>query len=334
MAELTTMGSLSLRQGQAELLRGRRKVLALLAYLARHEAPVSRELLAQTFWAGSSDARGRHSLRQAISELRTTLGEGLEIGAAHIAVRPGSVDLDVTAFAQEIEAERWDAGLARWRGEFLPGLEDLDGGLWRSWLDSERSRLSVLRARALAALRADGGSALTTMPPSVQAAPRWAAPREVAVFSPTREITGGLLGTLSTEARAVIEAAAVLGRRVEAQPLADVAGLSRNGFASAIDELASRGMLHPAGSADEALEFTSEDARQRVYHLVATDRRRHLHALAARALTSGAGLDFDTAEHERLAAPPAESSHGRAIAVLLLLAAALAAAWYLIPRSL
>ncbi|HEX9225490.1 MAG TPA: hypothetical protein VF885_02395, partial [Arthrobacter sp.] len=257
MIELTTMGSLSLRQNAVELLPGRRKVLALLTYLVRQEGPVPREVLAQTFWTGSSEARARHSLRQAISELRTTLGEGLEIGADHVAVLPGSVQLDADAFASDIEADRCEAGLARWRGEFLPGLEDLDGGRWRSWLDRERSRLAVLRARALAAVRSDGGSARTTVPPSVQAAPRWAAPREVAAFSPTREITGGLLGTLSTEARAVIEAAAVLGRRVEAQPLSDVAGLSRNGFASAVDELAARGMLHPAGSGDEAFEFTS-----------------------------------------------------------------------------
>ncbi len=334
MAELTTMGSLSLRDGRVELLPGRRKVLALLAYLVRQGTPVPRDLLAQLFWSGGSEARSRHSLRQAISELRAALGEGLEIGAVHISVRPGSVDLDANAIARDIEAERWEAGLARWRGEFLPGLEDLEGRLWHDWLEGERSRLSLLRARALAALRPDGGSALTTLPPSVQAAPRWAAPREVATFSPTREITGGLLGTLSTEARAVIEAAAVLGRRVETQPLAEVAGLSHNGLASAVDELASRGMLHPAGSGDDALEFTSEDARQRVYHLVATDRRRHLHALAALALANGAGLAIDSAEHERLAAPPVQSSNGGSVVVLLLLAAALAAAWYLLPRLL
>jgi hypothetical protein len=333
MVELTTLGSLSLRQGGVDLLPGRRKVLALLTYLIRQGGPVPREALAQTFWMGSSEARARHSLRQAISELRTTLGEGLEIGADHVAVLPGRVQLDADVFARDIEGERWEAGLACWRGEFLPGLEDLDGGRWRSWLDGERSRLTVLRARALAAVRPDGGSARTTVPPSVQAAPRWAAPREVAAFSPTREITGGLLGTLSTEARAVIEAAAVLGRRMDSQPLSDIAGLSRNGFASAVDELTARGMLHPAGTGDEALEFTSEDARQRVYQLVAGDRRRHLHQLAARALARGTGLDFDTAEHERLSAPPPQSSDGRVVvAILLLAAAALAAAWYLIPR--
>jgi hypothetical protein len=257
----------------------------------------------------------------------------VEVGPTHVGIRPGTVHVDADAFAADVEAERWESGLARWHGEFLPGLEDLDGGRWRHWLDAERSRLTVLRARALAATRVEGGSARTTTPPSVQAAPRWAATREVAVFSPTREITGGLLGTLSTEARAVIEAASVLGRRVEAAPLADVAGLSQNGFASAVEELASRGMLHPGGG--EVLEFTSDDARQRVYQLVAADRRRHLHGLAARAVSHAGGLDLDTAEHERLATPPVESSRGRVIALVVLVTLAVAAAaWYLIPRSL
>lgn len=333
MSELTTMGSLSLRSMGADLLPGRRKVLALLAYLVRHREPVPREVLAQTFWAGSSDARARHSLRQAISELRSALGDSLEIGATHIGIQPGSVDLDVDAFQGDVDAERWEQALARWRGEFLPGLEDLDGGRWRTWLEAERGRLTMMRARALAATRTDG-STRTTVPPSVQAAPRWAAPREVAAFNPTREITGGLLGTLSTEARAVIEAAAILGQRVDARPLAGVAGLSQNGFVSALEELTSRGMLQPAGTDTGALTFTSESARQRVYQLVATDRRRHLHALAARVLAGEIGLDMDTAEHERLAAPPVEPSNRRFVVLALLLAAAaLALAWYLYPRS-
>lgn len=334
MPQLETLGGLALRVDGRDVLPGRRKVLALLAYLARQREPVAREQLARTFWPESSETRARHSLRQAIGELRSQ-GIPLEVGADDVALARGGVQVDVEAFEMDVEAERWDAALGRWRGDFLPGLDELDGPLWHSWLSGQRSRLAGFRARALAATRSDASrGAAGGLPPSLQAAPRWAN-RETAEAGPVREITGGLLGTLSTEARAVIEAASVLGRRMDAQALAAVAGLSRNGFTSALDELGGRGMLYGSPEVPGALEFSSEGARQRVYRLVGSDRRRHLHRLAAEALSAQHGVDLHTAEHQRLAAPAPTAARGRRAvltALLLLVAGATAAAlWYLLP---
>jgi DNA-binding SARP family transcriptional activator len=54
----------------------RRKVVALLAYLAVTETPHSRDALATLLWPERSQSRARAYLRRALSELNRTLGEG------------------------------------------------------------------------------------------------------------------------------------------------------------------------------------------------------------------------------------------------------------------
>lgn len=144
-----------------------------------------------------------------------------------------------------------------------------------------------------------------------------------------KEIAFGQLGTLSTDARAVLEAASVLGTRAPTAPLTRITGLSAAGFASAVMELERRGMLRLSPRQD-ALDFPGEAARHQVYRLVAPDRRRTLHAAAARALAAlpAGPADLETtAEHERLAIVPRPHHANRrlmlAISLVVLAAAVL-----------
>src|SRR6187401_1954190 len=82
MWSLVTLGSLQLvdvRSG-ADCLPGRRKELVLLAFLSRR-APrlVPRAVLAELLWGDKHEDRARASLRQALSQLRRTLGDSLDV---------------------------------------------------------------------------------------------------------------------------------------------------------------------------------------------------------------------------------------------------------------
>lgn len=284
MPQLQTLGTLTLRRDGQDLLTGRRKVLALLAYLSRSSAPLPRDLLARLFWSRSPEERARHSLRQALSELKHALGEDLRVGPSTVSLSR-NVELDVAALEAAIAAG--DTGRAGhlMRGEFLPGAEDLGGEEWLAWLAGERSRLSALMSQMSPAGTAGVSAPPATshpVPPSLHAAPRWASGHEpTAVYNPTREITVGLLGTLSTEARSVLEAAALLGDVVIEPAVAEVAALSGHALQSALEELEERGMLVAQGN---EWAFTSEGARQRVLRMISADRRRQLHAAAERVL--------------------------------------------------
>lgn len=307
MPQLQTLGTLRLRRDGQDLLSGRRKVLALLAYLGRSSAPLPRDLLARLFWPRSPEERARHSLRQALSELKHALGEDLQAGPSTVSLS-SNVEHDVAALETALAAG--DTGRAGhlWRGEFLPGAEDLGGKEWLAWLAGERARLSALMSHGTPAGASAGSvppAASHPMPPSVHAAPRWASGHEpTAVYSSTREITVGLLGTLSTEARSVLEAAALLGDVVTEPSLAEVASLSGHALQSALGELAERGMLV---AQDRDWAFTSPGARQRVLRMISADRRRQLHAAAERVLGGG----------QLLPAAQSEPTGGRRLMALL-----------------
>ena len=54
---------------------GRKKVLALLCYLATEGRKRSRRELAELFWPNSDERRARKDLRSALTRLRKALGE-------------------------------------------------------------------------------------------------------------------------------------------------------------------------------------------------------------------------------------------------------------------
>jgi DNA-binding SARP family transcriptional activator len=153
---LRALGELRLTRGDEELLPGRRKVLALLAYVAAQSPrPIGRAELAALFWGERGEAQARQSLRQALRELRGALGERIEVSTESVAVAAAAIDLDVASFHAELAAGRPAAAVERWsRGGLLAGCDDLGTAEFRDWLDAERERLRRLGIDALQRLAA------------------------------------------------------------------------------------------------------------------------------------------------------------------------------------
>jgi len=140
---LITLGRLRLLDASdVEQLSGRRKELALLAFIAcRAPRDVSRDELAALLWGERDEERARHSLRQALLRLRQTLGPALEVGPARVAVATDSLVVDASAFESDVAAGRHRDAVDRWQGEFLEGADDIGDEAFRTWLDSKRESL-------------------------------------------------------------------------------------------------------------------------------------------------------------------------------------------------
>jgi DNA-binding SARP family transcriptional activator/tetratricopeptide (TPR) repeat protein/GTPase SAR1 family protein len=139
---LRTLGSLSLEADAPSPLAGRRKLLSLLAYLARHEGVlVRRAYLAELMWPEADEPRARQSLRQTLTELRNILGGGLGVTDRQIWLEPGSLWLDANAFTLAVGERRYQEALALWSGDFLPEAESIGGEEFRGWLEATREEL-------------------------------------------------------------------------------------------------------------------------------------------------------------------------------------------------
>jgi DNA-binding SARP family transcriptional activator/Tfp pilus assembly protein PilF len=144
---------MGLSKDGSPLLAGRRKVLAVLAYVAREENPVPRARLATLFWSDRDEQHAKHSVRQAIAELRGALGavfETLEDGS--VAVAKGALFYDAAQLEQAVKSADWRGAAALWHGEFLPASENLGGLEWIHWLEAQRAALRDQAARTFAQL--------------------------------------------------------------------------------------------------------------------------------------------------------------------------------------
>lgn len=149
MLTLFLLGDLRLERDGAVLLAGRRKPLALVAFLARRGTrSSSREELASLLWGTGDDASARKSLRQCLSELRAVDGLTFLESEAGIGLSPGALSTDVSQFEQHIRAGAWKQAIERWHGDFVASGESLGGTAWQHWLDGER--LALRRQLALA----------------------------------------------------------------------------------------------------------------------------------------------------------------------------------------
>lgn len=298
----------------------------MLAYLAHVENPAPRSRLAARFWSESPDLRAKQSLRQALSELRNAVGEALEVSPDTVALKRDRLAIDSQLFLRDVQDGQWSQALARWQGDFLPGLEDVGDQAWRDWLTGERAVYTREYQRA----REASGEISTIAAPAVPSGGR----QKSRSGGTARDFSLGLLGTLSTDARAVVEAAAVIGSRAPAPLLRQVTSLSQAGFSSAMAELASRGMLMESDETPGCYDFATASTRLRVYNVTAAYRRQALHALVSQALEDGIAARSapagSAAEHARLSLPEPAPARGRMVALVigLLGLVALAAAWY------
>src|SRR5687767_2282423 len=136
----------------------RRKAQALLAFLALHAGQAQpRDKLAALLWSETPARRARHSLRQALLEVRRALPPGglVEDGEA-IAMDPGSVEIDVAVFERLVTGGTppgLEQAAALYRGDLLEGLGVQDAP-FEEWLLAERERLRELALDGLARLLA------------------------------------------------------------------------------------------------------------------------------------------------------------------------------------
>lgn len=162
-ATLRLLGGFDLlRDGSPVPLRSR-KSRALLAYLvSRRGHAVARDTLTSLLWPDAAPADSRHSLRQALSMLRTALGsEGIESCAGgDLLLRTGAhLAIDVEQFEEAAaraaatrrhEAEACATAAVRfYRGDLLSGIVLSGAEPFEEWLAAERSRLRNLAAATL-----------------------------------------------------------------------------------------------------------------------------------------------------------------------------------------
>jgi len=125
-----------------------RKAKALLAYLALHQGqPLSRDKLAGLLWEDSDDTRARHSLRQALADLRRTLPEGdnpiLIAEDDQILLSAESIEVDVLMFKASLadkSSASLEQALALYQGEFLEGFNPRSAG-FEEWMLAHQSHL-------------------------------------------------------------------------------------------------------------------------------------------------------------------------------------------------
>lgn len=154
---LVTLGSLRLVDaGGRDVAHGHRKLLALLAYLARRGSrAIAREELATLMWGERREENARASLRQALFQLKRALGDVLEVAPDSVSLRTDGLVVDAFEVEAAVSAGNYRDAALSWNGAFLAGAEDAGGESYRVWLEAERARLGRLLTRALEELTAD-----------------------------------------------------------------------------------------------------------------------------------------------------------------------------------
>ncbi len=153
---------------QGSLLTGfeSAKVRALFAYLVLESDRLhTRDYLATLLWP-EEPGQARHSLRQALSNLRRVLGgkgyveQYLEIARTYVRFRPDApVWVDVTAFLQGADsphspppAASVEQALRLYQGDLLQGFTISASAEFDNWLSNRREHLHRLATRGLQAL--------------------------------------------------------------------------------------------------------------------------------------------------------------------------------------
>jgi len=145
-----------LRHANAPLTFRTRKAIALTAYLAvRGNGPSGREDLGETLWGGVAPEQSRHSVRQALLDIRHALGPE---ASPILATTPdaarfdlGRIHVDVRTFERAIRRNSPQSialACTLYRGDFLAGLHVREPA-FDHWMQNERNRLRQLAADAL-----------------------------------------------------------------------------------------------------------------------------------------------------------------------------------------
>lgn len=150
---LVTLGRLTLVGPSGEedpsLAKQRRK-LALLAVLAMARRAVARDALVEMFWGDQDEARARHSLSNALSSLRRTLGaKAITTRDADVALSSDALlSVDALELANLVEGREYARGVELYGGPFLDGCYVDASSTFDQWMSRERRRLEALFLQA------------------------------------------------------------------------------------------------------------------------------------------------------------------------------------------
>jgi PAS domain S-box-containing protein len=157
---LKTFGSLRFEDHCGRELRApTRKTAALAAYLAmRPDKRVAREAIACLLWGDKKETHARHSLSQAISDVRHAFGDQLICVDSQFLWSPGEVaDVDALQLVELARGRCAAQGLEAienlYDGDFLHGF-DLGQDDFDCWVLAERERLRHLAHGAMTELLA------------------------------------------------------------------------------------------------------------------------------------------------------------------------------------
>ena len=138
-----------------------RKACGLLACLALPPGIAwSRDRLAAVFWSDRGEAQARGSVRQALTDLRHTLGPAasLQIARDTVMLDPAAATVDAIDFEQAVRAGDLERAAMLYRGDLLDGFTLHSSG-FHDWLLVERTRLRDLAVDALTRLTASQSGA-------------------------------------------------------------------------------------------------------------------------------------------------------------------------------
>ena len=142
---LVTLGTLALvdeRGACDQSLAGRRRKLAVLAVLAVGRRPVLRERLVEMFWGDEDESRARHSLSDALSNLRRVLGpDSIATRQLEVSISP-TASLSVDALELMEAAERRDHArvMSLYAGPFMGSVDVPNSPSFDRWVTRVREQ--------------------------------------------------------------------------------------------------------------------------------------------------------------------------------------------------
>ncbi len=155
--EAYLLGPLDVRRaGQTVDLPPSRKARALLAYLLMTPHAVPRSSLCELLWEGPDDPRAE--LRWCLSRIRSVIGgrerlvtleDSVRLELSGCSVDANDVSDAMRGGSGHIELDRARALVARFRGDFLQGLEVDDSPHFSAWLTAQRHRFRDCHAELL-----------------------------------------------------------------------------------------------------------------------------------------------------------------------------------------
>ncbi|MDJ0754116.1 MAG: BTAD domain-containing putative transcriptional regulator [Ardenticatenaceae bacterium] len=152
--QLFLFGPPRLQQNDLPLTLQRRKVVALLAYLAQTGRPHSRESLAALFWPNFDQSKALANLRRELTRIRKEVGDILTADRLQVAISD-TVDVwvDTAAFLNTLTdhtpIEEVEVALSHYTAPFMDGFTLSDCPDFDEWQFFQREKLQSVAQTAL-----------------------------------------------------------------------------------------------------------------------------------------------------------------------------------------